>query len=644
MKTHIDLFAGIGGFSLAAKNLNVSTVAFSEIDKAAIEAYHLNFPTHINIGDITKLETIPAVDIVTAGVPCFTADHLVTTPNGYKKIQDIIVGDFVLTHKGRYRKVLNVGNTISNTWLVKGMGIPGSIETTEDHPFYVKEKTLKYINRQQGIKRSFSTPQWIETKNLTSKHYSSIVSSPTCKKNKTEIFWYMIGRYTGDGWYVSSKRKNRKNSTQNRFYICCRENEFDELNKKFLEFGYHYNFTKEKTIFKFRISQTDLVEFVKLIGKGASNKKIHPLLFTESNKNIKAFLNGLFDSDGHFDANQYVITSTSKELILGVQFLINKVYNATSNITYTIPEPTTIIQGRTVKQKPYYKIFWKTNKGKSALAFKEGKYTWFPLREIINCKTQKKVYNIEVEEDNSYTINNIVVHNCQAWSIAGDQKGFDDPRGKLWEDTIRVIKNSQPKAFICENVKGMTFKKHKKALEFIISQFEEAGYQCHLQVLNSKDFLVPQNRERLFIVGFQKSNAYANNNFSFPVGQKTKLVVGDILEKDVASDFKLSKKAMAYMDRKFGKRTRWDSYATHSNEISHCITANYHKGVPYNVLIDYRGKMFVRNFTPRELARLQGYPDEFQLHHTKTHAYKQLGNSITVHVVQAVMNNVLGVL
>jgi DNA (cytosine-5)-methyltransferase 1 len=80
--------------------------------------------------------------------------------------------------------------------------------------------------------------------------------------------------------------------------------------------------------------------------------------------------------------------------------------------------------------------------------------------------------------------------------LAGKQLGFNDPRGKLWEDTIRVIKKSQPKAFICENAKGMLTQKSRPAFNYILEQFDEAGYDCSFQVLNSKFFGVPQNRER----------------------------------------------------------------------------------------------------------------------------------------------------
>ena len=102
---------------------------------------------------------------------------------------------------------------------------------------------------------------------------------------------------------------------------------------------------------------------------------------------------------------------------------------------------------------------------------------------------------------------------CQAWSVAGKKKGFDDPRGKLWEDSIRLVKKSLPKAFIFENVKGLYDPRNRGSLDLIISEFKKCGYDVFHKVLNAYDFGLPQNRDRLFIVGFKKEQKV---NFAFP--------------------------------------------------------------------------------------------------------------------------------
>ena len=102
---------------------------------------------------------------------------------------------------------------------------------------------------------------------------------------------------------------------------------------------------------------------------------------------------------------------------------------------------------------------------------------------------------------------------CQAWSVAGKKKGFDDPRGKLWEDSIRLVKKNKPKAFIFENVKGLYDPRNKGALDLIISEFKKCGYDVFHKVLNAYDFGLPQNRDRLFIVGLKKDQKV---HFNFP--------------------------------------------------------------------------------------------------------------------------------
>jgi DNA (cytosine-5)-methyltransferase 1 len=102
---------------------------------------------------------------------------------------------------------------------------------------------------------------------------------------------------------------------------------------------------------------------------------------------------------------------------------------------------------------------------------------------------------------------------CQAWSVAGSKKGFDDPRGKLWEDCIRLVKKSKPKAFVFENVKGLYDPRNKSSLNLIINEFTKCGYDVFHKLLNAYDFGLPQNRDRIFIVGVHKKFKI---NFNFP--------------------------------------------------------------------------------------------------------------------------------
>lgn len=119
---------------------------------------------------------------------------------------------------------------------------------------------------------------------------------------------------------------------------------------------------------------------------------------------------------------------------------------------------------------------------------------------------------------------------CQSWSVAGKKRGFDDPRGKLWYDAIRVVKLSRPKSFIFENVKGLIDPRNKANLELIIESFEKIGYVVRYQLLNTYDFGVPQNRSRIFIVGFREDIAHLADNFIYPEPIPAHKKVGDLLD------------------------------------------------------------------------------------------------------------------
>lgn len=119
---------------------------------------------------------------------------------------------------------------------------------------------------------------------------------------------------------------------------------------------------------------------------------------------------------------------------------------------------------------------------------------------------------------------------CQAWSVAGKRLGFDDPRGKLWNDTIRVVSMNKPKAFIFENVKGLIDPRNRASLHLIISSFEKVGYLVDYKLLNSYDFGLPQNRDRIFIVGFRKDLKDNFKSFKFPESIGHKLLLKDLFE------------------------------------------------------------------------------------------------------------------
>ena len=201
---------------------------------------------------------------------------------------------------------------------------------------------------------------------------------------------------------------------------------------------------------------------------------------------------------------------------------------------------------------------------------------------------------------------------CQAFSLAGKRMGFDDDykgmcRGTLFQDVVRICEYRQPKVIFCENVKGLTIHDKGRTFKVIKRAFEQIGYKVYDRVLNSKDFGVPQNRERIYIVAFH--NDIDSSEFKFPEGHNSHTCIRDIMEeKEVSVKYYLS---TVYME-------------THiKGEVN---------------------REGIRKMTPREWARLQGFPDDFKLELADTHLYKQFGNSVTVNVIEAIAKEIRKVL
>ena len=130
---------------------------------------------------------------------------------------------------------------------------------------------------------------------------------------------------------------------------------------------------------------------------------------------------------------------------------------------------------------------------------------------------------------------------CQSWSIAGSKKGFDDPRGKLWEDTIRVTRLNQPRVFVYENVKGLYDPRNRDNLDLLLSEFKKAGYRTYFKLLNAFDFGLPQNRERIFLVGIRK-DILPKIDFEFPRPLNKNPSLSDII--DEFKDKKIAKRSV----------------------------------------------------------------------------------------------------
>ena len=254
---------------------------------------------------------------------------------------------------------------------------------------------------------------------------------------------------------------------------------------------------------------------------------------------------------------------------------------------------------------------------------------------------------------------------CQAFSLAGKRMGFDDDykglcRGTLFQDVVRICEHHKPKVIFCENVKGLKIHDRGRTFKVITKAFEQIGYTVYSKVLNSKDFGVPQNRERIYIVAFR--NNINSKGFKFPEGDNDKTCIKDILEKaPISSKYYLSDVYLdtlkAHKERHknkgngFGYEIRpLDGQAGAmvcggmGRERNLIIDSRPHSMVPVTHIKGEINKEDIRKLTPREWARLQGFPESYTLELADTHLYKQFGNSVTIPVIEAIANEIRRVL
>ena len=248
---------------------------------------------------------------------------------------------------------------------------------------------------------------------------------------------------------------------------------------------------------------------------------------------------------------------------------------------------------------------------------------------------------------------------CQSWSEAGACKGINDDRGKLFYEFIKILKDKKPKFFVAENVSGMLAEKHKDAVQNFIKMFKEAGYDVNLYLVNAADYGVPQDRKRVFYIGFRED---LNIKFEFPkpLSKKVNLreAIGDLqdtaipaLEKNKTNGVYCKFPNNEYMTGGFStiymSRNRVRSW----DEQSFTIQAGgrhapIHPQAPKMIFVEKNKREFVkgkeslyRRLTVRECARIQTFPDSFKFYYTDVaDGYKMVGNAVPVRLANVVAN------
>jgi DNA (cytosine-5)-methyltransferase 1 len=241
---------------------------------------------------------------------------------------------------------------------------------------------------------------------------------------------------------------------------------------------------------------------------------------------------------------------------------------------------------------------------------------------------------------------------CQAFSISGKQKGFKDTRGTLFFDIARIAKYHQPKVLFLENVKNLAKHYNGNTLRIILKTLEEIGYDPYYKILIASDYGVPQARERIYIIAFRRDLGV--RYFYFPKETYKEIYVKDILEdEEKTKEFVLKREDIQFWTRdetprlkpiQIGQINKGGQGERIYSINGHAITLSAYGGGAAGKTGAYFVNGKVRKLSPRECARVQGFPEEFKIHPNRFEAYKQFGNSVSVPIIDLICQQILKVL
>jgi len=707
----ISLFSGMGGDSYGIIKSGCELVAYSELEKIFQETHDLNLPNCelLGNGDITKTPDEEfskyngIVNLIFAGFPCFIAGTKVLTDNGYKNIEDVNLSDKLLTHTGKFQEIINLQKKVysNNIYSLRAKYHPYHINCTENHPFYVREKIRKWNNINKNYEYIFNDPSWISAKDLTKNHFFGmkineneiipefIFENKTIKLDNIDM-WFMMGFFVGDGWIEDTIKKSGKSMNKIRFAI-----NNDDENYVINRINNILNITDKKCSTgkckKFGCSDFVWFNILKNFGKYAHGKLIPEWVQDAPKEYIQEFINGYHKADGSISkGGRHRFTTVSHNIAFGVQRLYLKLGHIFS-INYTKRNPKHIIEGRNVNQRNTYQLEGYLKKIKKQHSFIEDGYAWFALFKIENFKVENEpVYNFEVANDNSYIVENIIVHNCQGFSNAG-KKLPDDPRNTLFREFLRATKLVKPNFIIGENVKGLLKRltiDGEKYIDIIKSEFENIGYDIVYDVLKCNEYGIPQRRERLIIVGIKKS---LNKKFKFPEKKPDNTHLKNIIKFSMEGAIKISPedfdmktipeeciicdlendeeqhdddpankphpnlvllakkrdyvyKNVEYPNRlSFGKRIPVGGEIIDIRKSSKTIICTYARQPRLFVPLQNKNGYYLRCLLPDELKQIQGFPKDYKLSGNKTKQIIQIGNAVPPPLIQMIVENLINI-
>lgn len=443
---YVSIFSGIEAATVAWHPLGWEPLAFSEIDPFPSTVLQHHYPDIPNLGDITKIDWNPykgQADLVVGGSPCFPAGTLILTSEHLKPIEEIKVGDMVLTHRNRWRRVTATGSKIADTIVLRGNGV-SSLECTPNHPFYARTR----VHRESGYGYEYKQ-EWIPATDMVGRQWLNMnaateplpVPALPDGVSLTEPFLRLIGTWLSLGQSSSLPAFRFDSQSINRWVM-----------KQF----------------------------------GGKEKHIPSWVYGLSENLRISLLEGYFQ---RMDSVRYAQPCSGMQLLVGMKILAAGA-GYRSSILYE--------ENPSIHSTGTYRIKFNTSPIDPD-DFDDDGY-WGRVNEKTVGRSNVLVYNLEVEDDHSYVAAGIAVHNCQSFSVAGKREGLAGASGLMYE-YIRAVRELRPRWFVWENVPGALSSERGGAYRQLLSEMDALGYGLAWRVLDAQFFGVAQRRERVFLVG-----------------------------------------------------------------------------------------------------------------------------------------------
>lgn len=689
--TVISTFAGCGGSSLGYSCAGYRELLAVEWDDNAVATFKINFPdVPVYHGDIAKLSVEDVLkrtglqpgqlDVFDGSPPCFPAGFQVLTMCGKIPIEFCTAGMSVLTHAGRFRKVSHMferqyAGQLCTIELKYGRK---PITCTAEHQVYARQRIVKTrdnATRKNGTKfKAYTEPQWIAAKDLQigdvvlEPHASGepVLELPKILNKQTNqyenylierdcnIEWHSLKMAWLLGFYLAEGHVRGKNPTlevngpgRREVIFSIADKETVDLVARLNDAGFHAGAQKHSQgSSRVTVTDIDLWTLCQSVGKYADGKFIPVAFLCMPVEWQSEFLDGYFSGDGCITSSKRInsqhrkATTISWEIATGIAKMVARVHGLVASIDVLYPAGFTKIQGRDVEVKEAYSVGYALpTSDRVRPGFVDEYGAWIPVKNITTTGTDgATVYNMEVDEDNSYTVEDIAVHNCQGFSTAG-KRDFNDDRNQLFREFVRLLRGLKPKVFVMENVSGMVKGKMKLIFAEILRELKASGYKVSARLLNAMYFNVPQSRQRMIFIGVRND---LNIEPSHPKAEAALITLGEAIKgvpSEWGGDIRRYAIGKEWAALKIGGKSKRYLSLVRADPRKPCPTLTKGAGEwPSGASVTHPYEC--RKFSKEEQKRISSFPDGFTFDGDWADATSRIGNSVPPLMMRSIASHI----